>query len=480
MPVTGRWGGKLGIDSFRRDLGMESLLYAGAMVVSGLVQLAFLPFVSAWLSPAEAGELGVLTAISEAVAAVSVLGLPSAVIMAWHESPAKRRIVILASVLPLVPGLVCVVLTALFGEGIAGLFRVSDPGLLFHALALGCGAALFQAASAAARARGMAVFFFLLQLCRGLAGVGLLLLLVSGFGNVPPLEAFLAARWIPTLAAFGAVVLVMFGKTARDSGARDPRLLSRLLAFGLPLMPAGLAMIVLSGADVVMLRTICTDLDQSGYYEWASRAALVLSPVTLGFGMAWQRYIFRKKKEGGTLGEMGRTALVFMTCVVWAAVVLALGSSEVTEAVGGSRWLPAARVLPWIAASGALYALFIISQTGPMLTGQTRYIGGMTFFGAILNIGFNLRLIPTAGAVGAAFATMAANMFMGMSLFWLGRRVFPVSFPAVLILMVSSVAAGALSGFGAGIRSVLVLVATGIAALVLLGLRIAGREDGPA
>lgn len=468
------------IDSLRRDLGLETLLYAGAMVVSGMVQLAFLPFMSAWLSPSEAGELGVLTALSEVVAAVSLLGLPASVIRAWHESPAKRRIVVLASVLPLAPGIACVGLAALLGEGITGILRVSDPGLIFHALILGCGVALFQSASATARARGMAVFFFLLQLCRGLASLGLLLLLVAGPGNIPPLEAFLAARWVPTLAAFGTVTLVMFRITAQDSRVRDPRLASRLVTFGLPLIPAGLAMIVLSGADVVMLRTMCADLDQSGYYEWASRAALVLSPVTLGFGMAWQRYIFRKKKEGGTLGEMGRTALTFMTCVVWAALVLSLASREVTGLVGGLRWLPAARVLPWIAASGALYALFTVSQTGPLLAGRTRYIGGMTFFGAILNIGFNLRLIPLAGAVGAAFATMAANMFMGMSLFWLGRRIFPVSFPAVLILMVFPVAAGAVSGFSPGVRSALVLAVTGITAVVLLGLRAAGREDGPA
>jgi O-antigen/teichoic acid export membrane protein len=89
-----------------------------------------------------------------------------------------------------------------------------------------------------------------------------------------------------------------------------------------------------------------------------------------------------------------------MTCVGWAAMVLSLASREVTGLVGGLRWLPAARVLPWIAASGALYALFTVSQTGPLLAGRTRYIGGMTFFGAILNIGFNLRLIPLAGVSG--------------------------------------------------------------------------------
>lgn len=464
-------------DQVRRELGRETLLYAGAMVVSGMVQLAFLPFMSRWLSPSEVGELGVLTTISEVVASISIMGLSTAVVRAWHESPAKRGILVFASLLPLLPIGLCAVAAVLFTPSLLRSLHLSQTGLVFHALALGGGVALFQSVSATARARGMAVFFFVLQLCRGLASLGLLLLFMAGFRGIPALTAFLGARWVPTLAAFGVVALVMFRRTSDSAGLGDPGLSRRLLAFGLPLVPAGLAMIVLSGADIVMLRTICPDLDQSGYYEWASRAALVLSPITLGFGMAWQRYIFRKRREGGSLAEMGRTALAFMTGVVWASVVLSLSSREVTLLFGGDEWLPAAAVLPWIAASGALYALFTVSQTGPLLTGQTRYIGGMTFFGAILNIGFNIRLIPVAGAVGAAFATMGANMFMGMSLFWLGRKVFPVSFLAVLPLMALPVAAGSLSGFAPGVRSMLVLLATILTVAVFQGLRTAGACD---
>jgi O-antigen/teichoic acid export membrane protein len=159
-------------------------------------------------------------------------------------------------------------------------------------------------------------------------------------------------------------------------------------------------------------------------------------------------------------------------------MVLALSSREITLLFGGDRWLPAAAVLPWIAASGALYALFTVSQTGPLLTGQTRFIGGMTFFGALLNIGFNIRLIPVAGAVGAAFATLAANMFMGMSLFWLGRKVFPVSFGILVPLMALPVAAGAFAGFEPGVRSMLVLGVTALALVVFAGLRAAGGHRG--
>jgi O-antigen/teichoic acid export membrane protein len=193
--------------------------------------------------------------------------------------------------------------------------------------------------------------------------------------------------------------------------------------------------------------------------------------------MAWHRYIFRKKKQGGRMDELGRSGLLFMVTVNWAAMVLAILSNEIVSVFGGAEWLPAARVLPWIAGSAAMYALFTISQTAPLLTGQTKYIGWMTAFGAVLNIGFNLRLIPVAGAVGAAFATLATNMFMALSLFWIGRKVFPVSFAAVVIMVIVPVFSGPLSGLSPLYRVIAILAGTAVTVTVINVLRKLGTGD---
>ncbi|MBN2585736.1 MAG: polysaccharide biosynthesis C-terminal domain-containing protein, partial [Candidatus Fermentibacteraceae bacterium] len=131
---------------------------------------------------------------------------------------------------------------------------------------------------------------------------------------------------------------------------------------------------------------------------------------------------------------------------------------------------------------GALYGLFLISQTGCLLTGQTRFIAWMTLFGALLNIGFNFRLIPVAGALGAAFATLATNLFMALSLFWLGRNVFPISFLMVVLTVIPPVALGPLATLGPGWRTLAVLLATAVTLLVIWFMRASGtrlvEEDG--
>lgn len=326
------------------------------------------------------------------------------------------------------------------------------------------------------RARGMAGTFFSVQFVRGILSLGFLFVLLAGTRGTDSLIAFLEARWIPTaFAAIFAFALMHFITGDSALVKTPPGLTGELLAFSLPLVPASLALLILSSADMFMLRTICTDLSQSGWYEWAGRAVLVLTPLTLGFSMAWQRYIFRKKKQGGRMDELGRTAMLFMVIVNWAALVLSLLSTEVVSVFGGEGWMPSAEVLPWLSGSAALYALFTISQTAPLLTGQTKYIGWMTAFGAVLNIGFNLRLIPVAGAVGAAFATLATNMFMAASLFWLGRKVFPVNFFAVMLLAVLPVLSGPLAGLPQAAR-LWILTSVTVVSFVLVNLL---RPRGP-
>ncbi|MBN2609440.1 MAG: polysaccharide biosynthesis C-terminal domain-containing protein [Candidatus Fermentibacteraceae bacterium] len=468
----------------RRDLSRESVLYAMAMVFSGMVQVAFLPFISRFLSAEAAGELGTLRILAEAIAGIVVLGLPTALIRAWHRSGLHRAILVRGMVFPLVPTTLMVASVFLLRGFLVSFLNLRHPEYLVHASLLGVGIAYVQITLSLPRAEGLAGRYLVMQLARGLLALGALafLLYATSMEAVP---SFLTARWAPSflLAAFTAIM--MWKRTAGTRAGTAPgeeNLTGEILSFSLPLIPATISMIVLSSADMFMLRSIHPDLAQSGYYEWASRACLILMPMVLGFDMAWKRFIFRKKNTGGTLGELGRAGLLFMIMINWASLVLAMSSPWLVPLVGGADYLPAAGVLPTLAGAGALYGLFLISQTGCLLTGQTRFIAWMTLFGALLNIGFNFRLIPVAGALGAAFATLATNLFMALSLFWLGRNVFPISFLMVVLTVIPPVALGPLATLGPGWRTLAVLLATAVTLLVIWFMRASGtrlvEEDG--
>lgn len=459
-----------------RDLSRETVMYSLAMVFSGLVQVAFLPFMSSFLSAAEAGELGTLRIIAEAIAGIVVLGLPTALIRAWQRSTAHRAILVRALVFPLVPTLAMVLLVFLLRGVLVSSLSLEHSGYLVHAVLLGAGIAYSQIALSLPRAEGLAGSYLAMQLTRGLAALGALAVLLY-LTDIAPVPSFMTARWGPSLLLALFAVLMMWRRTSGTSGDDGGSSLNReILGFSIPLVPATLSMIVLSSADMFMLRSIHPDLAQSGYYEWASRAGLTLMPMVMGFNMAWKRFIFRKKDTGGTLGELGRAGLLFMVMVNWSSLVLAMSAAWLVPLVGGPDYLPAAGVLPTLAGAGALYGLFLISQTGCLLTGQTRFIAWMTLFGALLNIGFNFRLIPIAGALGAAFATLATNLFMSLSLFWLGRNVFPISFPVVMLTAIVPVAYGPLGNLPPAWRTVAVIAGTLVTVTVIGYLRKGGTR----
>ncbi len=464
------------LSSHSRDLSRETVLYALAMVFSGMVQVAFLPFISRYLTADAAGELGILRILAEGIAGIVVLGLPTALIRAWHRTSQHRSVLLRGISFPLVPTLLMIAAVLLLQGFLKSFLKLQHPDYLIHAILLGTGIAYVQIALSFPRAEGLAVRYLILQLIRGVMALGLLALLLYS-RVLDTIPSFLTARWVPSfLIAFTAVIM-MWRKTADSKKSRGPDGLTKeILGFSLPLIPVTLSMIVLSSADMFMLRSIYPDMAESGYYEWASRACLVLMPMILGFNMAWKRFIFRKKRTGGTLAELGRAGLLFMMVVNWGSLILAMSSPWIVPLVGGEQFLPAVRVLPTLAGAVALYGLFLISQTGCLLTGQTRFIAGMTLFGAMLNIGFNLRLIPVAGALGAAFATLGTNLFMALSLFWLGRKVFPISFFIVVLTVIPPIAFGPLATLSPGWRMVIVITSTLITVAVIGILRLMGTR----
>lgn len=456
-------------DGLRR----ETLLYGLSTVVSGLVMLAFLPFMSEWLDPAEAGESGVLRITAEVFAGIAVLGLPVGIVRLWsRDGVSKRAVVIRAASGTVAAAAILGAAAFLLSPWLRSELSISTPSGLLHACLLGTGAALVQVALTFHRADGRAGSYFWVQAARGLLSLALLpLLLLAGAGGV---NSFLAARWVPAMLAAATAILVALRFAGPSPGSARG-----LLRYSLPLVPAGLAMLVLSSADMMMLRSMAPDLLESGYYEWSSSACMALTPLTIGFGMAWHRRVFGAAGQPGGLARLGRQALAFIVVLEAAALLLALSSRELVELVGGPGYSGAARVLPILAGSAALYGVFIVAQTGPLLSGRTWQVSMATFIGAFGNIVFNYRLIPLYGASGAALATLGTNLFMAASLFWTGRAAFPANAPLIALVMAVPAAMGPVSTLSLPLRATIAVAWTAGSALLCRALlREEAREEG--
>jgi O-antigen/teichoic acid export membrane protein len=437
---------------------------------------------SYYLSADQAGELGILATASGVIATLVVLGLPTALIRAWQRTSNHRGVVLRGLLIPLTPAILLLAAAVLLPGRIASLMKLDRSGNVIHAVLLGIGVAYVQLGLSFFRADGRHKQYLGFGLARGLTSLVLLAALL--WSGVTGVVSFLSSRWIPAFVAAAVAFVIMLRHTSSTSavgrsGSSDENsgLTTSMLAFGLPLLPASLAMLALSSADMFMLRHLHPESAQTGYYYWANTACMMMIPLTAGFEMAWPRFIFRMRDSGGTLGDLGRASLTFLVIVVWSAALLGIAGPEIVRMLGGDEFAEASRVLPTLAGATAMYSLFLVAQTGPLLTGQTKFIAGMTILGVIINVGFNIRLIPIAGAMGAAFATLGTNMFMALSLLWLGRKVFPVN-PFVVILVIAPlIAIGPLARTPGYARALILFGFTGICGLLLMLLRVGGRKN---
>src|SRR4030095_9461800 len=65
-------------------------------------------------------------------------------------------------------------------------------------------------------------------------------------------------------------------------------------------------------------------------------------------------------------------------------------------------------------------------RVGLYYTKQTKYLGYAVGGSAILNLPLNLALIPTFGAMGAAWATLISFAILALATFKVSQRIFPI------------------------------------------------------
>jgi O-antigen/teichoic acid export membrane protein len=68
------------------------------------------------------------------------------------------------------------------------------------------------------------------------------------------------------------------------------------------------------------------------------------------------------------------------------------------------------------------------------LTNKTGYGAGISIFGAVLTIAFNILLIPHLGYIGAAWTTLICYTSMMILSFYQGQKHFPINYDVKKIL----------------------------------------------
>ena len=212
--------------------------------------------------------------------------------------------------------------------------------------------------------------------------------------------------------------------------------LRRMLAFGLPLVPAGLALWGLTFVDRIMLSRL-GDLDEVGKYAVASRVSGVINLVVTGFLLALSPYLLSIYAEDRGLEKIMRgRALTYLTFgLTLASLCVTVFGREIVSLVAPA-YDDAYKAVGPLTFSAVAFGLSGIVMAGISLARRTTYFALLAGGAAGINVGLNLALIPRFGMVGAAVAAGAAYGCLALAYYLVGQRVYPTPYePAKVLTM---------------------------------------------
>lgn len=176
---------------------------------------------------------------------------------------------------------------------------------------------------------------------------------------------------------------------------------------------AGLLTTIYMRIDQVMLGTMMESKVENGIYSAAVRIAEMWYFVPLSIIASFQPAIMKNKNEGNILvykSYMQRLYDVISIIGIVCGVIISLFGGIAVYILYGSEYIGASNVLSISVWAGVFATLGSARSVWLVAESKQKYTLVYTMLGCIINIVLNSILIPKEGAIGAAIATLVAQL----------------------------------------------------------------------
>ncbi len=408
-----------------KRLGRHSAVYGLGGIVSRVLAVFLLPLYTRYLDTEDLGAVGLVVAFSAVLVTILRLGISSAFFRYYFDStdPARRRLVVRTSfwftMASATAGLAAGVLLA---EPVADVLGLDDANLV-RAGFVGIWAQMnYEQLTSLFRAEERSTAFVLASLANIAVTIAATILLVVVWEQGA--LGVIVGNFTGTLVVYLALLAVH----REQLGLEFSRpLLREMNRFGVPLVPAALALIAVNFSDRFFLVHLAS-LEEVGLYEIGVRIASAMVLLLTAFRMAWPAFAYSIEDDG----EAKRTYAFVLTYLVviasWLALALGLLAPWLVRLLTQPEFYEGERVVAPLAFGGMAYAAYIVMAIGVGRAKRTQFNWAITGVAAVVNVVLNLILIPPYGMMGAAIATVAAYGVMFLAMTWYAQRVFPTPY----------------------------------------------------
>jgi O-antigen/teichoic acid export membrane protein len=410
-----------------RDLSKSLAIYGAGDVAVQAINFLLLPVYVQYLTKADYGVLALLASVEAPVKLFFRWGVDGAFMRYWYDCEDERARQRLASTifffLLALNGALLIVSVA--ASPFIAERLLQAPGytralqlVLLNTFAIGFTFIPFHVL----RMQKRATEFSALTLARSISTIVLRIVLVIGFAmgvmGVVVADIIVTAGLMLVMARWFAPLLRPTFSSA---------ILRKSLAFGLPRVPHGFALQVMSVGDrFVMTRYLA--IQEVGVYSMGVSFGLIEKIALGAFEYAWAPFYYATAREPdaprvfAAVTTYGVAALALMTAGLSAI------AADLLNIVTRGQYVEAAGVVTWTAVGVFFYGVYLLTSIGLNITSHTQYYPVSTAVGATVNILLNVLWIPRFGIVGAAWANGAAYGVQAAVAYRLSQRFYPVRY----------------------------------------------------
>lgn len=413
------------------SLSKDAVVYGLAGAAARFSGLVLLPVYTRVFEDTESyGAWQIVTIFGALLVSVAALGLDGATSILFFstDSPAERQRIttlwLCLSLLSSVPLTIVLVLLAgpvsslLTGsERYADYFRVGIAALPFNMLQ--------QVVAGVLRLHFRPRAFALLNVGMTVLVLTTSLYLVVGL-HLDVMGALLGTLVGTAIAATAGVWAVRSAFDRRLLTLEVGPVVARMLRLGAPLVPAAAALWVVSFSNTFFVARLLSTGD-AGIFRVGAQIASVLSIAVYAFQFAWSPFSLSIAKAPDAHRVYTRVAMLYTAGSVGAAVLLG-GAAPVVLLLAKGDYAPASSVIGLLALAAVSVGLYYISAMGLSLAQRTGHVGWTNMVAALAGVVLNATLIPLWGILGAAIATLAANVLLVVLLYAMSQRVHPIPF----------------------------------------------------
>ncbi|KPJ59520.1 MAG: hypothetical protein AMJ46_10915 [Latescibacteria bacterium DG_63] len=439
-----------------KKLLKQSAIYGIGSIVTPFIGFVMLPVYSRYLTPAEYGVLAVTAVVIAFLSVLIALGISSGLLrfyFAYGKRREKDEVIISSLLFSLFSSAVFILVLWSFAFEISELVFDFENGELFFKLVIFTAALNTGITNCLAvlRAEEKPVVYSTITVLRLVLTFSLNIVFVVVLRR--NVQGILEAGLVSGAVSYAVVAaIVLKGRAFSMSWTK----IKEVLAYGLPLVPGGVAALVLTLCDRYFLKHFAT-MEDVGLYSVGFRVASALRIAVIEpFRIAWPPYMLSVVERAEAKDIYKKVFVYFTFIAVWAGLGLSLFAQEGLRILTTPAYYSAYRVVPLLVISYVLFGMCAVLVAGIHITKKTKYASYSFMTAALVSLLLNYVLVPRFGMMGAAVASVAAYVTLCILYFTMSQRFYRIEheFGRIALIFIAGLALYGICAFATSGRGV--------------------------